>query len=369
MTAVRFWLALTSVFLLALMGSGVGSIAAAPGDGRDGSAPTRSARIQTDDTDESEDSDATDEDEESSDEEAAASPDPADIEIDSHNQTIGQGLAAFDSFSNGVWRITEMSPRPVDEALPVTAPFYGFLYQMEGTTVIRNNVSGKRARIEPGEAYYFSAGDSYTRYREEEASRAWLIEIVPDDTSDEDAPGIVLFTSGEIDSFPDDTRDLELLASHVMPDETSSVPDFEADALIMVTVGELEVTDSEGSVPMPAPAALLVTGSLEIENVSNEPASYIVARIGPAVADFTGVIDEDAAADDPESDEESTDDAGETSDADEPLVDTDGDTLVDVDEAAWGTDPTIADSDFDGYSDGDEVFIYYTDPLDPNSYP
>jgi hypothetical protein len=29
----------------------------------------------------------------------------------------------------------------------------------------------------------------------------------------------------------------------------------------------------------------------------------------------------------------------------------------------------MAESDFDGYSDGDEVLNYGTDPLDPNSWP
>jgi formylglycine-generating enzyme required for sulfatase activity len=43
--------------------------------------------------------------------------------------------------------------------------------------------------------------------------------------------------------------------------------------------------------------------------------------------------------------------------------DADGDGLTDVDEAARGTDPTLADSDKDGKSDGEEVHALGTDPL------
>ena len=72
-------------------------------------------------------------------------------------------------------------------------------------------------------------------------------------------------------------------------------------------------------------------------------------------------------------------------------VDTDSDGLDDLTEIAYGTNPTVADSDSDGINDGDEVYKYKTDPLkfdtdgdgagdgdeiaagtdplDPNSYP
>ena len=43
-------------------------------------------------------------------------------------------------------------------------------------------------------------------------------------------------------------------------------------------------------------------------------------------------------------------------------VDSDDDGLIDVDETAWGTDPTDPDSDDDGLIDGDEVHVHGTDP-------
>jgi len=52
----------------------------------------------------------------------------------------------------------------------------------------------------------------------------------------------------------------------------------------------------------------------------------------------------------------------------DPVPDTDGDGLTDVEEVNLGTDVDTADTDGDGYNDGVEVRAG-TDPLDPESYP
>jgi hypothetical protein len=75
-----------------------------------------------------------------------------------------------------------------------------------------------------------------------------------------------------------------------------------------------------------------------------------------AVADGSG---EEVAATDLVAEEAVSGDAG---------GDSDGDRLVDADEAALGTDPTNPDSDGDGYYDGDEVNLGM-DPLDPANVP
>ena len=46
-----------------------------------------------------------------------------------------------------------------------------------------------------------------------------------------------------------------------------------------------------------------------------------------------------------------------------PVVDTDGDGLSDEEEAGFGTDPTLVDTDQDRLSDGSEVLEFGTDPL------
>ncbi len=48
---------------------------------------------------------------------------------------------------------------------------------------------------------------------------------------------------------------------------------------------------------------------------------------------------------------------------DDAFEDPDNDGLLNVHESSYGTDPTNPDTDFDGLTDGDEVYKYYTNPL------
>ncbi|HQF56889.1 MAG TPA: hypothetical protein PK831_00045 [Candidatus Magasanikbacteria bacterium] len=52
---------------------------------------------------------------------------------------------------------------------------------------------------------------------------------------------------------------------------------------------------------------------------------------------------------------------------DNPLLDTDGDGIPDVEEIKLGTSITDFDTDGDGISDYDEINIWGTDPLNPDT--
>ncbi len=52
-------------------------------------------------------------------------------------------------------------------------------------------------------------------------------------------------------------------------------------------------------------------------------------------------------------------------DAIRTVPDMDGDALLDVEEAAIGTNALNSDTDGDGFGDGEEVLLMGTDPLDP----
>ena len=98
-------------------------------------------------------------------------------------QVIAQGLAAFDADVTYVWRVREVSPPLEEEAGSAEALAYSFVWQRTGVTIVRNDDTLRRARLEQGEAYYQSLGLLYTRYRiGDSPSRAWIIEIVPADS-------------------------------------------------------------------------------------------------------------------------------------------------------------------------------------------
>jgi len=359
MTRLRFWM--TIAVLATLVVAPLRASALAQDNSGDNSIETtRTSRNQDDPTPTSSDDTSVNANSDS----GGRTVKPADITVDGIAQTIAQGLAAFDGMNSGMWRITEISPKNADSAPSVTVPWFGFLYQVDGTTIVRNDETGKRARLEPGEAYFFSAGDDYTRYREETASRAWLIEVVPTDAKESDAPGTVIYSTPPIGNFPSDTRDMELAGGNLANGADATVPNYEIDALLIITMGSLEVTTGEKTVTLDAPSAVPISDEVSITNSSGDAAVYAVAKIGNPVADFSGSAPADET--DAGTPVDSSSDAEATVD---PMQDTDGDSLIDTDEAVYGTDPNNPDTDGDGYDDYTEVVTYNTNPLDPNEWP
>ncbi len=117
------------------------------------------------------------------------------------------------------------------------------------------------------------------------------------------------------------------------------------------------------------------------------PAPTPVPTVAPTVSaaidtDLDGLLDVDEAAfgTDPtiaDSDGDGVLDGAEVAAGTDPLVadaapaaeiDSDGDGILDADESVFGTDPALADTDGDGWLDGDEVVIG-TSPVDAGSFP
>jgi hypothetical protein len=290
----------------------------------------------------------------------------------SREEVIAQGLAIFD-VKPAIWRVVEIKPVPFDEAEEVTGNV-SFTLQMEGVTIIRNNVTGKRARLETGEAYFFSAGDPYLRYSLRGTdSRAWVIEYVAADAPDSDAGGTVIYKTDPIDRFQPGTRDLELIRNVLLPGDAAALPAPRSSKLVIGTGGTVTVAaGAEATMTLNAGNGVLLPGDASVRNDGTEVASYVVVLIGARVPD-PGQETGSGATETPTSgtpQAEATATEGPTpSPTATPAPDTDGDGLNDAREAELGTDPNKPDTDGDGTSDGDEVFLYGTDPLDPNSKP
>jgi hypothetical protein len=322
----------------------------------------------------------------------------------SHALVIAQGLV-IPPADAAVWRVREINPPPADEAQSESGGF-SFTLQVEGVSVIRNDITNKRARLEPGEAYFMSADDPYTRRAEgERTSRAWVIEVVPPDTSTEGLEGTVIFTSDTIDTWPQGVRDLEMVRNILLPGESAVLPAHTAPVLVMVTGGRIDVAPPDGASQSTLQTGQgIVADDLTLTNNGDNQASYVAVALGqrvpdqseaaPATEETPAASPTAAVALDPSGDEDSdglTNGDEQQRGTDPTKADTDGDTLSDADEVnTYDTDPLKADTDADnmrddaeldytdpgnpdtdgdGTSDGDEVFIYGTDPNNANDHP
>jgi Bacterial TSP3 repeat len=313
-------------------------------------------------------------------------------------ETVAQGIANV----NGpvVWRVRELG---VSASGSPESPPTSFILQRSGASILRNELTSRRTRLDPGEATFLANGDPILRYAVGSApSISWIIELVAPDAAAAPASGTVLFTSEAINDYPHGTFEVVLRRGVLMPGEVAELPQQTGPALVLVTTGSLDAAVGGG-----APAALsagsgrLVTGNITLRNGGTQPAAFVTAALGEPVdgAEPEGAVLQTvptAAAGQavpttiagqpaptvPTVLLQPVDQAPaaapaaptEAAAAEPTLVptppqavpsqdDTDGDGLTDAEEAALGTDPLNRDYDADGLLDGEEVHTYGTDPL------
>lgn len=112
------------------------------------------------------------------------------------------------------------------------------------------------------------------------------------------------------------------------------------------------------------------------DNNYQEPEAPVVSSEEPAATDSGVVVpvsetDESAATTTEANTATETPLASSTTTVETPVatapVDSDGDSLTDIEEQALGTSANLIDTDFDGLSDYEEVQVYSTNPLNPDS--
>lgn len=308
-----------------------------------------------------------------------------------HVHTVAQGMVGVEGPL--VWRVRELGLSAT--GAPETASS-SFTLQRTGASIIRNELTSRRARLEAGEAFYMASGDPFLRYAVgSDPSIIWVVELTPAEAAAPGAAvnGTVLFTSDAINDYPRGTFDLELQRGILLPGEVSEIPPHTGPALVMITSGRVQASADGGPpAPISAGSGRLVTGNLTLRNGDTQPAAFVVGMLGDPVDGAEQPASAQAAQPPvpgqavptvllPPVDAAPT--AVPPTPVPEPVVeptpipaptvessasgDIDGDGLSDVDEAAYGSDPLNRDYDADGIIDGEEVYVYGTDPLNNDS--
>lgn len=149
--------------------------------------------------------------------------------------TLAHGLAFYDG-DDLVWQVQEIEVPVIAEAEAFTSE-PGIIVQREGQSIIRNNATGKRTLLTPGEAFFVTADEAFTLMAEDDGSIVWKYTLVdPDDVASN-----AFYESPTITSVRDNTYDFRLLRYVLNPGETADLPSNNGAGLIMPGAGEVRV--------------------------------------------------------------------------------------------------------------------------------
>jgi len=192
---------------------------------------------------------------------------------------IAQGLIFLDDTPR-VWQVRDVELQSSEDAQPFNA-VPGFFLQRTGDTIVRNDITGKRAKLEPGDAYFTSDGDPYTAYAGGGSPTAWSVDLVAEDAVADDA----FYVSPVVEGLAQGTFDLELIRFSLEPGATADLPQHNGPALMLVTRGEVTLSDEGDGGSLAEGDGQLTTGAGSVENGGSDPAIYVIAAIGDQVED------------------------------------------------------------------------------------
>jgi hypothetical protein len=191
---------------------------------------------------------------------------------------IAHGLA-FRSGSQVVWQVREVQPADPAVAVAETSNA-AIVYQVDGSSVIRNNITGKRALLNPGEAYFKAGGDPFTTMSNSTGSLAWVFEVVgPTDVAND-----AFYESPLIDDYNEGVYDLQLVRYVLAPGDSARLPMHNGPALVISTNGDVDI-EGESVGLLATGDGQLVVGTAMVVNNSSSPVEYGVIMFGDEVSE------------------------------------------------------------------------------------
>lgn len=209
---------------------------------------------------------------------APTGPVAAATEGDMGPPVLAQGLVYLTG-DNVIWQVREVT-------LSGTESITGnarVIFQRAGTTIIRTDPTGKRVRLEPGEAFFAAAGDSYTTTPEGNGgSTVWVFETSNSNQVGEGA----FYLSPDVAGYAEGSYDFEFTRYVVPSGGSAEFPGGVGPSLLVVVSGTAEVTLENEVAALNSRDGLVVDSSAVIGAPSGD-AVVMAMTMGPAVADDT----------------------------------------------------------------------------------
>lgn len=196
---------------------------------------------------------------------------------------LAQGLIYLDG-SDVIWQVREVE---LTEEQTISGNARVIL-QREGVSIVRNDVTGKRARLEPGEALFAAAGDPYTTMPDEGSeSLVWIFEISNNTEVGEGA----FYLSPDVPGYDEAVYDFEFARNVLEAGETGEFQGGSGASLLVVLSGSVDVTDDEGTASLTTSDGLIIDGAATIE-AAGDQAVYVTLAVGPEVSDASAALPE-----------------------------------------------------------------------------
>jgi hypothetical protein len=197
-------------------------------------------------------------------------------EGDSAAPVLAQGLVYLTG-DGVIWQVREVT---LSGSETVTGNARVIL-QRAGATVVRNDLTGKRTRLEPGEAFFAAAGDPYTTVPDGNApSTVWVFEVSNSNQVGEGA----FYLSPDVPGYGEGTYDFEFTRYVIPAGQTVDYLGESGPSLLVVLSGTAEVTLKSEVASLNTKDGLVVDSSAVIGAPGGE-AVVVALTIGPSVSD------------------------------------------------------------------------------------
>lgn len=192
---------------------------------------------------------------------------------------LAHGLA-YVTGDDVVWQVRETSMPSASKAKSTTSNA-AILLQRDGSSIVRNDVTAKRAKMDPGEAYFRAAGDGYTVMAEGKESIVWTFELVnPDDVAID-----AFYESPTLDNLDEGVFDMMLTRYVLTPGANVDLPQHSGAALVMVSSGEVEVDAGGRRSALEQSDGQTLADDATVTNTGSSDAVFVYVYLGDEVDD------------------------------------------------------------------------------------